>query len=69
MRKKNPVAGFNIVCKWQHNYQEFKVKDAWFILTDLGSLPIALAAYNKRMGIEKSYLDCKTGGYNIEGMV
>jgi hypothetical protein len=44
-----------------------KVKDAWFILTDLGSLPVALSAYKQRMGIEESYLDCKTGGYNIEG--
>jgi hypothetical protein len=44
-----------------------KVKDAWFILTDLGSLPRALAAYKQRMGIEEMFRDCKTGGYNIEG--
>jgi hypothetical protein len=44
-----------------------KVKNAWFILTDLRLLPLAIAAYKKRMGIEESYLDCKTGGYNIEG--
>ena len=67
MRKTNPVAGFNIVCKWKRNYQGFKVKDAWFILTDLGSLPVALAAYKKRMGSEEMFRDCKTGGYNIEG--
>ena len=67
VRKTNPVAGFNIVCKWKRNYQGFKVKDAWFILTDLGSLPVALAAYKKRMGIEEMFRDCKTGGYNIEG--
>ena len=44
-----------------------KVKDAWFILTDLGSLPVAVAAYKKRMGIEEMFRDCQTGGYNIEG--
>jgi len=44
-----------------------KVKDAWFILTDLGSLPKALAAYKQRMGIEEMFRDCKSGGYNIEG--
>ena len=33
----------------------------------LGSLPVAIAAYKKRMGIEESYLDCKTRGYNLEG--
>jgi hypothetical protein len=49
--------------KWKRNYQGMKVKDAWFILTDLGSLPFALSAYKQRMGIEESYLDCKTGGY------
>ena len=44
-----------------------KVKDAWFILTDLGSLPVALSAYKQRMGIEEMFRDYKTGGYNIEG--
>jgi hypothetical protein len=32
-----------------------KVKDAWFILTDLGSLPVALSAYKQRMGIEECF--------------
>jgi hypothetical protein len=44
-----------------------KLKNAWFILTDVRSFPLAIAGYKKRMGIEESYLDCKTGGYNIEG--
>jgi hypothetical protein len=44
-----------------------KVKDAWFILTDLGSLPVALSAYKQRMGIEEMFPDYKTGGYNLEG--
>jgi hypothetical protein len=44
-----------------------KVKDAWFILTDLGSLPFALSAYKERMGIEEMFRDCKSGGYNLEG--
>jgi len=26
----------------ERNYQGIKVKDAWFILTDLGSLPVAI---------------------------
>ena len=43
------------------------VKDAWFILTDLGALPVAIAAYSQRMGIEEMFRDCKTGGYNLEG--
>jgi len=67
VRKTRPVVGFDIACKWKRNYQGLKAKDAWFILTDLGSLPVAITAYKKRMGIEESYLDCKTGGYNLEG--
>jgi hypothetical protein len=43
-----------------------KVKDAWFILTDLGSLPVAISAYKQRMGIEDMFRDYKTGGYNLE---
>jgi hypothetical protein len=30
-------------------------------------LPVAIAAYKKRMGIEEMFRDYKTGGYNIEG--
>jgi hypothetical protein len=30
----------------------YQVKEAWFILTDLGSLRAALNAYKQRMGIE-----------------
>ena len=67
VRKTRPVAGFDIACKWKRNYQGSQVKDAWFILTDLGSLPVAIAAYKQRMGIEEMFRDCKTGGYNIEG--
>jgi hypothetical protein len=66
VRKTRQVVGFDIACKWKRNYQGLKVKDAWLIITDLGSLPVALPAYKKRMGIEQSYLDCKTGGYNLE---
>src|SRR4028119_805704 len=67
VRKTQPIAGFDIACKWKRNYQGLKVKDAWFILTDLGSLPVAISAYKQRMGIEEMFRDCKTGGYNLEG--
>ena len=66
IRKTQPVSGFDIACKWKRNYQGIQVKDPWFILTDLGALPVASAAYKKRMGIEEMFRDCKTGGYNLE---
>ena len=67
VRKTRPLVGFDIACKWKRNYQGMKVKDAWFILTDLGSLPLAISAYKQRMGIEEMFRDCKTGCYNLEG--
>jgi hypothetical protein len=67
VRKTRPVAGFDIACKWKRDYRGLKVKDAWFILTDLGSLPKAIAAYKQRMGIEEMFRDCKSRGYNLEG--
>src|SRR4028118_2062089 len=67
VRKTQPVAGFDIACKWKRNYQGLRVKDAWFILTDLGSLPVALSAYKERMGIEEMFRDCQSGGYDLEG--
>lgn len=67
VRKTRPAAGFDIACKWKRNYQGSAVNEAWFILTDLGSLPAATAAYKQRMGIEEMFRDCKTGGYNLEG--
>jgi hypothetical protein len=67
VRKSQPVCGFNIACKWKRNYQGWTVKEAWFILTDLGSLPAAITAYKQRRGIEEMFGDYKTGGYNLEG--
>lgn len=67
VRKSRPVTGFDIACKWKRKYQGWTVDEAWFILTDLGSLPTAISAYKQRMGIEEMFRDCKTGGYDIEG--
>jgi len=55
VRKTRPTAGFDIACKWKRNYQGSAVNEAWFILTDLGSLPAATAAYKQRMGIEEMF--------------
>ncbi len=67
VRKTQPATGFDVACKCQRNYGEWKVDEAWFILTDLGSLPAAINAYKQRMGIEEMFRDCKTGGYDLEG--
>jgi hypothetical protein len=67
VRKTKPLAGFDVACKWKRNYQGWTVDEAWFILTNLGDLPQAIAAYKQRMGIEEMFRDCKSGGYNLEG--
>ena len=67
VRKTRPATGFDFACKWKRNYGGWKVDEAWFILTDLGSLPAAINAYKERMGIEEMFRDCKTGGYHLEG--
>ncbi|MEG4938565.1 transposase, partial [Microcoleus sp. F8-C3] len=66
VRKTQPATGFDVACKWKRNYGAWKVDEAWFILTDLGSLPAAIDAYKQRMGIEEMFRDCKTGGYDLE---
>jgi len=67
VRKTQPATGFDVACKWKRNYGAWQVDEAWFILTDLGSLPAAIDAYKQRMGIEEMFRDCKTGGYDLEG--
>jgi hypothetical protein len=67
VRKTQPATGFELACKWKRNYGKYQVKEAGFILTDLGSLPAAINAYKQRMGIEEMFRDCKKGGYDLEG--
>ena len=67
VRKTRPATGFELACKWKRNYGKYQVKEGWFILTDLGSLPAAINAYKQRMGIEEMFRDCKKGGYDLEG--
>jgi hypothetical protein len=55
VRKTQPTTGFELACKWKRKYRKYQVKEAWFILTDLGSLRAALNAYKQRMGIEEMF--------------
>ena len=43
------------------------LKEGWFLLKNLGSLTSAIAAYQKRIGIEEMFRDYKNGGYYLEG--
>ena len=67
VQKTQPIEGFDIACKWKRKYRGVSAKEGWFILTNLGSLKKAIAAYQKRMGIEEMFRDYKSGGYYLEG--
>jgi hypothetical protein len=67
IRKSRPVSGFFLAAKWKKNYHNQTTKEPWYILTNLGSLTVAIQAYKKRMGIEEMFRECKSGGYNLEG--
>jgi hypothetical protein len=45
VRKTRLATGFDLACKWKRNYGGWKVDEAWFILTDLGSAAAAINAY------------------------
>jgi hypothetical protein len=38
LRKTQPVGGFDVACQCPRKYRGVSVKEAWFILTNLGSL-------------------------------
>jgi hypothetical protein len=64
--KTKGFGGFNLAAKYGRNYRQKSCKEPWYILTNLGTLSAAIAAYSKRMGIEEMFRDFKKGGYNLE---
>ncbi len=65
--KSQQVVGFDLAAKWQKKRYALTPEEGWFILTNLGSLEIAIKAYKKRFGIEEMFRDFKKGGYNLSG--
>lgn len=64
--KTKQVEGFDLAAKWQKKRWGMTPEEGWFILTNLGCLSPAIAAYKKRFGIEQMFRDFKRGGYNLE---
>jgi hypothetical protein len=56
----------NLVVYRKRKYRGKQPKEAWYLVTNLGSADAAIAAYTRRMGIEMMFRDCKLGGYNLE---
>ncbi len=65
-QKQLGFTSFNLACKWKGKILGVAPKEGWFILTNLASLELAIAAYKKRFDIEEMFRDFKSGGYNLE---
>jgi hypothetical protein len=65
--KPGQFQDFLAVAKWKKNYRNQTTKGPWYILTNLGSLTVAIQAYKRRMEIEGMFRDCKSESYNLEG--
>ena len=66
VRKEKGFGPTNMVVYKKRKYRGKSPNEAWYLLTNLGSLQSAIKCYKARMGIEAMFKDCKTGGYNLE---
>jgi hypothetical protein len=57
---------FNIAGKWKRKIKGIATEEGWFILTNMDTLDLAIAAYKRRFDIEEMFRDFKKGGYNLE---
>lgn len=64
--KQKGFGKFDIAGYWKRRYQGHGEYEGWYLLTNVGTLKEAVAAFRCRSGIEAMFKDCKTGGYNIE---
>lgn len=64
--KTHQIKNLNFAGLWKRKLYGVQPKEAWFILTNLGSLKAATAAYKRRFDIEEMFKDFKSGGYNLE---
>ena len=64
--KQKGFGCFDVVGYWRRKYRRKVDDEGWYLLTNLGGLKSAIAAFKCRSGIEAMFKDCKTGGYNLE---
>ncbi|NJM00677.1 MAG: IS4 family transposase [Synechococcaceae cyanobacterium SM2_3_2] len=64
--KAKGFGSFNFAAKWQRKSRYKQPEEAWFILTSLGELDVAIKSYRKRFRIEDMFRDLKSGGYQLE---
>jgi hypothetical protein len=64
--KKKGFGQFSLAAYWKRKYRGQGQDEGWYILTNLSSLDAAINIYQARSGIEATFKDCKSGGYNLE---
>ncbi|MDF5715728.1 MAG: IS4 family transposase [Rhizonema sp. NSF051] len=64
--KNKGFFSFNVACKWKRKILGVTPEEGWFILTNMETLELAIAAYKRRFDIEEMFRDFKSGGYNLE---
>ncbi len=65
--KQKGFGKFNLLTYKKRDYRHHKVKESWFIITNLSDPNEVVKLYKKRAGIEAMFRDYKSGGYNLEG--
>ena len=65
--KQKGFGKFNLLAYKKRDYRERKVKESWFIITNLSDPNEVIKLYKKRAAIEAMFRDYKSGGYNLEG--
>ena len=66
--KSKGFGKLSLACYQKRKYKNRNVDETSYILTNLSSQEETLSAYKARSGIEAMFKDCKTGGYNLEGL-
>ncbi|PSF34947.1 IS4 family transposase [Aphanothece hegewaldii CCALA 016] len=67
VRKEKGFSQGSIGIYWKRKYRGKLEEQPWYLLTNFSNLSEAIKAYQKRVGIEAMFKDCKSGGYNLEG--
>ncbi len=67
LTKQKGFGKFNLLAYKKRDYRQHKVKESWFIITNLSDPNEVIKLYKKRAGIESMFRDYKSGGYNLEG--
>lgn len=67
VRKEKGFTQGSIGIYWKRKYRGKQEEQPWYLLTNLTNFSEAVISYQKRVGIEAMFKDCKSGGYNLEG--